>query len=71
MAELGCRHQAAVGWKRPSFRPDDVDRARTAIKRTQPPGPLDHLHIAVMAPYDDTALVKRRVGLENLRVHHM
>ncbi len=72
MAKLGCRHQTAVvGWKRPSFRADDIGRAWAAIEPTQPPGQLHHLHMAVMPSYDDAALVERGVGLENLRVHHM
>lgn len=71
VAKLRRRHQAAVGWKCPSFRSNDVHSAWTAVARTQPPWQFHHLHIAVMAPYDDAALVERRVGLENLRAHHI
>ncbi|EHK74397.1 hypothetical protein SM0020_29180 [Sinorhizobium meliloti CCNWSX0020] len=70
VAKLRGRHQAAVGWKRPSFRTDDVYGAGSAVARPQPPRQLHHLHIAVMAPYDDAALVERGVELENLRAHH-
>ena len=70
MAELRGRHQAAVGRKRPSLRTNNIRGSWATVQRTQSPWQFHHLHIAVMAPYDDAALVERGVGLENLRAHH-
>lgn len=70
MAKLGSGHQASVRRKRPSLRSNDVHGTRPAVARTQTPWQLHHLHIAVMAPYDNAAIVERGVGLENLRAHN-
>jgi len=70
MAKLRGRHQTAVARKRPSFRSNDVHGTRIAVARAQAPRQFHHLHIAVMAPYDHAALIKRGVGLENGRTCH-
>lgn len=70
MAKFGSGHQAAMGRKGPSFRPNDVHGARSTVAGPQPPWQLNHLHIAVTAPYDHAALIKRGGGLENGRTRH-
>jgi len=69
MAEFGGWHEATMRREGSPFGTNDRKGSTTGLAGLKAPRQLDHLNIAAVAPYDYSAFVERRFGIESFRAH--